>query len=375
MAFERAAAGVTLPPLNDAARELAHDVGNLLTAILGAADAVLERTGIDPETVADVSNIREGARRGAALVQNLRSGAVVQIGSIAVNETIRATSRLLAHRLGADITLTLALGEPDLHVRAHASQLDRVLLNLIANARHAMPAGGTLTLATSRRVVDVAEQGVPDIIPPGDYVAIDVADTGTGIPPDQMSKIFESGVSSWRHGGGSGLGLSSVRGIMRQCAGFLSVASVEGGGARFTIYLPRSEKEAIVPVARVDRAGVSARRVLLVEDDLLVRQVAERVLRRSGWTVLCADAAEEALEIFKQSGCDLLITDLALLGMDGLALVRLIRAEKPELPVIVSSGYEADVSAIEFGTARTLFLTKPYGKEELLETVARIAIP
>jgi two-component system cell cycle sensor histidine kinase/response regulator CckA len=353
--------------VNDA-HEVAHDLNNLLTAIIGAADAVLERSGSDPETRADIAHIREGARRGATLVRRLRGDTHHPPHLISVDDMIRATYRLLDHRLGAKVSLTLDLAEPDGQVLADLSQLDRTLLNLIANASHAMPNGGTVTLATTRRVVAIEDQRMPDTIPPGDYVVITVSDTGMGMSPDQMARIFEPGFSSRHEAGGSGYGLSSSRDIVRQSGGFLSVESAEGCGARFEIHLPRVEA-ATVPEAA---PAASARTVLLVEDDPLVRRVAERTLHRAGWTVLCADSAEDALEVLKESLCDMMISDIALPGMDGVGLARLVLARQPGMPVILTSGYERAAADDEFRNANVVFLTKPYGQAELLAAIARI---
>jgi two-component system cell cycle sensor histidine kinase/response regulator CckA len=356
---------------NDDTREVAHDVSNLLTAIIGAADAVLERSGIDPEARADVAHIREGARRGAGLVQRLRGGTTDALGFISVNATIRATSRLLAHRLGANIALTIALGEPDFQVRADPSQLDRLLLNLVANARHAMADGGTVTLVTSRRMMFHAETRFPDTIPPGDFGVISVTDTGSGIPREALPRIFEPGVSSRRHAGGSGLGLASVRDIVSRCDGFVAVESVKAGGTRFEIFLPGHDAVAQPGPAAPPAATTGT--VLLVDDDPIVRQIAERVLHRAGWVVLPAESAEDALEILKKARCDLVISDIAMPGMDGVALARHVQEARPDLPIILTSGYERTTTEDGFGIGNFVFLTKPYGQEDLLEAVARVA--
>jgi two-component system cell cycle sensor histidine kinase/response regulator CckA len=357
------------------AHDVAHDLNNLLTAIIGAADAALERSVTDPEARADIAHIREGARRGAMLVRRLRgdtNDAACAPELIAVNDTIRATSRLLDHRLGADVALVLDLAEPNDKVKADPSQLDRTLLNLVVNASHAMPEGGTVTLSTARRIVAARELLSPDTVPPGDYVLITVADTGVGIPPDQISRIFTAGFSSRRNAGGSGLGLASVRDVVHQSNGYLSVASVEGRGARFDIYLPRVDDEAPPAVAETAQMATS-RTVLLVEDDVLVRHVIERALRRAGWIVLSAGSAEQALEILTRSVCDLMISDIAMPGMDGVALARLVLARQPELPVILTSGYACPAADAEFRVANVVFLVKPYGHAELLGAVERIA--
>jgi two-component system, cell cycle sensor histidine kinase and response regulator CckA len=363
------------PASGEDVRKLAHDFNNLLTAIIGAADAILQRSEIDPETRADVAHIREGAHRGTTLVRRLR-GATQDVadppGLISVNETIRATWRLLDHRLGANIALAQELREPGALVAIDPSQLDRALLNLIANARHAMPDGGTVTLGTSRRVVAVAESRVPDTIPPGNYVVIVVEDGGAGIPHEQMSRIFKAGFSSRRPAGGSGIGLSSTREIVRQANGFLSVESVEGQGTRFEIHLPcvESAPALIQPMAA---AMNTAPTVLLIEDDLLVRNVTERTLLRAGWNVLCAISAEEALEVLREGKCDLIISDIALPGMHGVALARLVRERLSGVPIILTSGYERSAMDEAGDVMNVVFLTKPYGQTELLEAVSRIA--
>jgi two-component system cell cycle sensor histidine kinase/response regulator CckA len=264
-------------------RKVAHDFNNLLTAVIGAADAILQRSGIDPETRADIAHIREGARRGTTLVRRLRGTtqeAAGPPGLISVNQTIRSIYRLLDHSLGANVALKLDLQEPDEQVAIDPSQLDRALLNLIANARLAMPNCGTVTLGTSRRAVAVAESRVPDTIPPGYYVVIAVEDCGAGIPHAQISRIFKAGFSSRRQAGGSGIGLSSTCEIVHQANGFLSVASVEGQGTRFEVHLPcvESALALIQPPAAATNAALT---VLLVEDDLLVRNVTERTLQRA----------------------------------------------------------------------------------------------
>jgi two-component system cell cycle sensor histidine kinase/response regulator CckA len=251
------------------------------------------------------------------------------------------------------------------------SQLDRALLNLIANARLAMPNCGTVTLGTSRRAVAVAESRVPDTIPPGCYVVIAVEDCGAGIPHGQISRIFKAGFSSRRQAGGSGIGLPSTREIVRQANGFLSVASIEGQGTRFEIHLPCVES-APAPILPMNAVTNAASTVLLVEDDLLVRNVTERTLQRAGWNVRCAISAEEALEVLREGECDLVISDVALPGMDGVALARLVRARLLAVPIILTSGYERTAADGAADVTNVGFLIKPYGQAELLDAIARI---
>jgi two-component system cell cycle sensor histidine kinase/response regulator CckA len=355
-------------------REIAHDFNNLLTAIIGATDALLRRPGIDPESRADIANMREGARRGAVLIRRLQLGSEdppAAADFIYINETIRATSRLLTHRLGSQIALTVELAEPDSQVRAEPAQLDRVLLNLIANARHAILASGVVTLRTECRTIAEAEHRVPDTVPRGDYVVIAVADTGTGMHRDEVLRIFDPGLSSPYDSGNFGLGLSSVRQIVRQCGGFLTVESTKGQGTRFEIFLPRGYGDPRPEAASEPRPSTVGRVVLLVDDDLLVRRVVERVMRRAGWTVRSADSGEIALAVVKEASIDLMISDVRMYGMDGLTLTRLALAWQPDLPIILTSGYEFTALDLAVGDANVTFLPKPYGQTDLLAAVAR----
>ena len=350
---------------------LAHDLNNFLTAIIGGAESILERLWIDQETRVDITNIREGARRAGALIRDAspipRETSLRNV--ISLNETILATSRLLAFRLGSDIALTLDLTEAGDGVRAEPSQLDRILLNLVANARYAIDGSGAVTLRTERRLLTAASPCVPDTIPPADYVVIVVADTGSGIARDQLRRVFEPGVSSRIASGGSGLGLASVRDIVRGLNGFLAIESVVGGGTSVAIFLPRHARETrcsrVTEARSPSRAGV----VLLVDDDSLVRQLTEQILRRAGWSVLCAGSAEAALEVSRHSTYDLLITDVAMQGMDGVMLTRQMLARLPELPVILTSGYAEIGMVHDLRSANVRFLTKPYGRVDLLEII------
>jgi two-component system cell cycle sensor histidine kinase/response regulator CckA len=356
-----------------ASREAAHDLNNLLTAIICAADSALRAPGIDAGTREDLAHIREGARRGVALVLGHDANRDVAAPVVSVNATIRGTSRLLAHRLSANVNLVIDTEERDDLARIEPASLDRVLLNLVINAGRAMPAGGTVVLRTERRVLAEPSTGVPDAVPAGDYVAVTMTDSGTGIAKDRLPRIFERGFSVWREADGSGLGLASVWDCVRRSHGYLAVESVEGRGTRFTIFLPLHRGEPDQPAVPEPSASIRIGVVLLVEDDPMVRQIAERILRREGWTVLHADSAEAALDLLEETRCDLMIADIALPGMDGLALTEQARNRWPELPVVLTSGYALS----HFGSEppRVAFLSKPYGRAELLEIVSRVVEP
>ncbi len=314
---------------------IAHDFNNLLTAILGAADAILGRAETPTETAADAQQIRRGVERGAALVRQLLAFSrqqTLQPRIVAVNAAIEDAAHLLRRLLGAKIALAIALEQPGRHVKVDPGQLDQVLLNLAVNARDAMADGGTLTLASGHATLYRPRLAGTETIPPGRYVTITVEDSGVGIPEAVLPRIFEpffttkrapgssglgragqraNGRGSNGQGrigqgvvelGGTGLGLSTVLGIVRQSGGFLEVASQVGVGTRVVVYLPR-HTAAATAAATSRRPGPAAtgggRVVLVVEDEAPVRLVLARALTRAGWRVLAAETAESALEMLQ----------------------------------------------------------------------------
>ncbi len=385
---------------------IAHDFNNLLTAILGAADAILGRAETSVDTVADVQQIRRGVDRGAALVRQLLAFSrqqTLQPRIVAVNAAIEDAARLLRRLLGEKIVLKLELEEPGRRVMVDPGQLDQVLLNLAVNARDAMAEGGTLTLASGHETLYRPRLTGTEIIPPGRYVTITVADSGVGIAEAVMSRIFEpffttkrapgmSGLGGIGHGGagqggtgqgGTGLGLPSVLGIVRQSGGFLEVASEVGIGTRMVVYLPRyvAAEADIVPTqppAPVAIGG-AGRVVLVVEDEASVRVVLARALVRAGWRVLAAETAEAALEMLQNpaelpdSQPSVVISDVVMPGMDGPALVRAVRRICPGIPAVLVSGYAEPALRQDLVAADIIFLAKPYATAELLELVARLA--
>ena len=282
---------------------IAHDFNNLLTAIIGAADDALARTA-DVLTLEDLHQIRTSADRGADLVRQLLAFSrqqALQPRIIAVNEAVQRVAALLRRVLGSKIALDLQLAVPDRMVQVDPTQLDQVLVNLAINARHAMPGGGRLTLRTGLNTLDQPLARGPETIAPGPYGVIEVADTGIGIPPDMLPRIFDPFFTTRREQGGSGLGLSTVHGIVRQSGGYLDVDSAEGQGARFTIYLPccaaSPGAEAAAPVAApgLHPAAPAGRLVLVVDDEAAVLKLAARALTGRGWSVLAAESGEVAL--------------------------------------------------------------------------------
>ena len=303
-------------------------------------------------------------------------------GLVAVNDAILGISRLLAHgpsgldhemqgsgatALPGGTLLTLELDDSGPYIWADPPLLDRVLLNLVTNARHATRDGGTVTLHTARRTVTTAEQHIPDLILPGDYAVITVADTGTGIPAEQLPHIFSRGFTTRRDAGGTGLGLATVFEIVHRSGGFLAVDSKAGEGTRIEIHWPRRPAPSELPVPPPGLA-------LLVEDDPLVSRVAERMLRRAGWRLAVADSAEAAIALLEaeEASYDLLISDIELPGMDGVALAKYVRSRRPALPIVMTSGYPETRTTADWADDGIAFLSKPYRQNELLAVMARV---
>jgi two-component system cell cycle sensor histidine kinase/response regulator CckA len=373
---------------------IAHDFNNLLTAILGAADGIVEREPLG-ETEEDARQILASARRGAALVRQLLAFGrqqTLQPRSLAVNAVIEDVSGLLKRLLGGKVRLVLALEQPGRMVRADPTQLDQVLINLAVNARDAMPEGGDLTLRSGHITVFRPLIQGAETIPPGRYVMIEVQDTGTGIRPDVLPRIFDPFFTTKRETGGSGLGLSTVHGIIRQSDGFLAVDSEPGRGTSMRIYLPRWDEAEAVAIPRLPKPQPPQPRseapacgqgvVLLVDDEDAVRHLAARALQRAGWQVLSADSGESALELLRERPPDApilsaLISDVVMPGIDGAALAQQVRGAyaAADVPVILVSGYAESPLRGGLQAHSTLFLAKPYSLADLVGTLAKATAP
>ena len=377
------AQGQKLQAIGQLAGGIAHDFNNLLTAILGAAEAMRDRAGEDAETREDLARITGAAERGAALVRQLLAFGrqqTLQPRVIGINAAIRDIAGMLRSLLGAGVRLELTLDREEPLARVDPTQFDRVLVNLAVNARDAMADGGLLTLHSGHVCLFRPLTRGAETIPPGSYVMVEIRDTGAGIPADVLPRIFEPFFTTKREQGGTGLGLATVHGIVRQSGGFLIVDSMPGQGTSLRLYLPRAAgpADALAP-SLLSPAPVAApgrgRMVLLVDDEAMVRDLAARALRHRGWEVLAYDSAESALAAF-ESGPPLalaaVISDVVMPGLDGPALVRRLRAQRPGLPAILISGYAQEslrAALIDDGIA---FLPKPYALKDLLALVARV---
>ncbi len=368
---------------------IAHDFNNLLTAIIGASDDLLDGGG-GADAADDVRLIRTSAERGAALVRQLLAFGrqqTLQPCELSINEAVEGLTGLLRRLLGGSVQLELELEQPGCTVLVDPTQLDQVLVNLAVNARDAMPEGGQLTLRTGHITLFRALIRGEEAIPPGRYVMVEVQDSGCGIPADVLPRIFDPFFTTRRERGGTGLGLSTVHGIIRQSNGFLAVDSLPGKGTRMRIYLPRRDGEAMAiprlpPAATVAAATLVAspsaspsgpRTILFVDDEDGVRRLASRAFSKRGWTVLSAESAEAALALLKPNGTaeslSAIVSDVVMPGMDGSALVRAVRALRPGLPAILASGYAEEAVRGDLAAEGIGFLTKPYTLKDMLAIV------
>lgn len=372
-----------LPEVGRLAGGVAHDFNNLLTAILGDAEAVLARS-TDPASVAELQQILDSAARGAALVRQLMAYArrqTLEPRAVALNELVRGGEGLLRRLLGEGVRLELALEEPARLVKVDAGQFDQVLLNLAVNAREAMGGQGTLRISTTHAALLQPRSEGAATIPPGRWVVLDVADTGQGIPPEVLPRIFEPFFTTRRDRGGTGLGLATVLGIIRQSGGHITVETLAGQGTTFRIWLPRHEGPAEAPAAPAPVAPAPPAPpapqlpVLLVEDESAIRRLSERALRRAGYEVQVAESGEEALALLDAATVApcVLVSDVAMPGMNGLELARRARGRFPGLPVVLVSGYAEAALGADLPAERIRFLAKPYRPQELVALVGAAA--
>ncbi|MFC3087476.1 ATP-binding protein [Tabrizicola soli] len=363
---------------------IAHDFNNLLTAISGHCDLLLLRHGQEDPDYADLEQIRQNANRAAALVGQLLAFSRKQTlkpERLDLQDVLADLTHLLNRLVVERVGLTLAhrgqeLGKVLGEIRADKRQLEQVLINLVVNARDAMPNGGSIRIETEP--VTLAEPLKRDraSVPAGDYSVIRVIDTGIGIAPEQIQHIFEPFYTTKRVGEGTGLGLSTAYGIVKQSGGYIFVDSVLGVGTTFTLYFPVSDggEHELAPEAQVrrlpSRQGEGV--VLLVEDEAPVRAFASRALRLRGYTVLEAANAEEALKTLEDPRLevDVFVTDVVMPGLDGPSWVKQAIERRPNVRVVFVSGYAEDaLSEDQSRIPNSVFLPKPFSLNELTRTV------
>lgn len=359
---------------------VAHDFNNLLTAISGHCDLLLLRHDQGDQDYGDLIQINQNANRAAALVGQLLAFSRKQTlmpEVLDLRDTLSDLAHLLNRLVGEKVTLTLSHDPVLRRVRADKRQLEQVLMNLVVNARDAMPNGGEIRIETEVTSLDQPLQRDRATVPVGDYVTVKVSDEGVGIQPDVLQKVFEPFYTTKRLGEGTGLGLSTAYGIIKQTGGFIFVDSVPNTGTTFTLFFPvhaeqaqeaPSRKQTSQSQAALHGEGV----VLLVEDEAPVRAFASRALRLRGYTVLEAESAEDALALLEDSQLqvDVFVTDVVMPGMNGPTWVRKAMETRPNVNVIFVSGYaEGAFGDSEPGVPNSVFLPKPFSLNQLTETV------
>jgi two-component system cell cycle sensor histidine kinase/response regulator CckA len=347
---------------------IAHDFNNLLSAILSYSEMVMADLPEAHPSREDLEQIRQAGARAAELTQQLLAFSrrqLLQLRPLNLNTVVAGVDRMLRRVIGEDVVLQTILAPEIRPTRGDAGQLEHVLMNLAVNARDAMPAGGTLTITTAD--LDVGPAGLetwPELSP-GRYVTLAVRDTGAGMTREVQERIFEPFFTTKPVGQGTGLGLSTVYGIVAQSGGQVFVRSAPGAGSTFTICLPAHTADAEPTVASPPPRPVhgGAETVLLVEDELLVRQLTHEILRRSGYQVLeASDGAEALRRLHDHPGrIDLLLTDVVMPSMSGYELVERARPLRPEMRILYVSGYSEE-AIIRQGqlTENIELLAKPF---------------
>ena len=361
---------------------VAHDFNNLLTAMIGFCDLLLLRSPPGDPSFADIMQIKQNANRAANLVRQLLAFSrqqTLQPRVLNITDVLYELQHLLERLIGENIKLDVVHGRDLGLAKVDQGQLEQVIINLAVNARDAMPGGGTLTIRTANFRQERALRRGHEVMPPAEYVLIEVADTGVGISKDNLARIFDPFFSTKELGSGTGLGLSTVYGIVKQTGGFVFVTSTPSRGAVFEIYLPRYEAPDGALPARPDAAEPAAVKdltghgtIMLVEDDDPVRIFGARALRNKGYTVIEAKSGEGALDLIRSATekIDLLITDVVMPRMDGPSLVREVREIHPDMKVIFISGYTEDAFRQRLDSDSDIdFLAKPFSLKQLATKV------
>jgi len=356
---------------------VAHDFNNLLTVIRGFADVLSTQFAEEDPRLGEVREIRGAADRATSLTRQLLAVSRRQVlvtREVDLNLLIQDMERMLGRVIGENISIITVPGRDLGWVRADPSQLEQVLLNLVVNARDAMPDGGTLTLETRCKTLAAGrEEPGARGVPPGDYVMLIVHDTGVGMDPATQSMIFEPFFTTKAVGEGTGLGLSTVYGIVQQSNGVITVESEPGSGTMIRIFLPRilepagTPREAAPPRSEPVASRLRAT-ILLVEDDDGVRRLTRRVLEQYGFRAVEARSGVEALELLTldHPRIDAVVSDLVMPGMSGKELVGRLRGLRPEIPVVYLSGYTSEEVTDEIRThSRQTFLQKPFSPDAL----------
>ena len=359
---------------------IAHDFNNLLTGILSYCDLLLDEVRTGDPIRSDVEQIRQAGQRAAGLTRQLLAFSrrqVLQPKVISLNTVLTELDGMVRRLAGEDVVVETEIDPGLWYVLADPGQLEQVVINLVVNARDAMPDGGRITVSTANRIYLPDTPDRPAGVRPGAYVTLGLSDTGVGMDPELLTRIFEPFFTTKEPGKGTGLGLSTVYGIVQQSGGHIAVRSAPGEGATFTVLLPRHTGAEAAAPPRLDRRRLpgGTEILLLVEDEAAVRSSARRLLERNGYTVLEARHGGDALRIAEESErpIDLVLTDLVMPEMGGRELVERLRAHRPGLKVVFMSGYTEKAIAVDgVMPPHTGFVEKPFTVEQLMRRVREI---
>jgi signal transduction histidine kinase len=356
---------------------IAHDFNNLLTAIMGYTEMILDQIGPDKPISRDLEEIRAASERAVALTRQLLAFSrkqTLHLAPVDLNEVVTGMRDMLQRLIGEAVTISLRLTPGLAPILADRTQLEQILMNLVVNARDAMPAGGTVVVDTGWADETEVTAVTHESAAAGNYARLRVVDTGAGMDAQTQSRIFEPFFTTKPVGHGTGLGLSTVYGVIQQLGGHLAVTSQVGRGTTFTLYFPESARDGTLgqvaarkrPMALAEHREV----VLVVEDQRGVRQLVFRILTRHGYTVLEAASAEDALALFEQQGprIDLLLTDVVMPGMSGGALADKLTALRPGLSVLFMSGFTGTDGSSQL-PASAVIVEKPFTASILLQVV------
>jgi two-component system cell cycle sensor histidine kinase/response regulator CckA len=362
---------------------IAHDFNNLLTVLIGRSQLLLRRLGAQDPVRADIEVMEQTADRAADLTRQLLAFSrkqVLQPTVLDLNAVVANLAEMLRRLIGEDIALATALDPALGRAKADPGQIEQIVINLAANARDAMSEGGRLTLETANTDLDAAYARCHVDVHPGPYVMLAVSDTGVGMTPETQAQIFEPFFTTKAPGQGTGLGLATVYGIVKQSGGHIWVYSEPGRGTTFKIYLPRLEEAVDPSVARLVRPEPARghETILLVEDELAVRTLVRDVLLAHGYTVLEARHGRDALRISERhSGpIHLMLTDVVMPEMSGRELAKRLVTLRPTMPVIYMSGY-TDTAVVHHGVLDpgTTFLQKPFTPDALVRKIQQVLDP
>ena len=358
---------------------VAHDFNNILTAILSYSQMIQEQLGADHELLREVGEVEKAALRAAALTRQLLAFSRRQVLTpkvLDLNAVVAEIESMLKRLIGADVELSMLRGDDLWRVKADAGQIEQVLMNLVVNARDAMPEGGKITVQTANVEVGDGREGLS----PGSYVSFAVIDTGTGMDEKTRAQIFEPFFTTKESGRGTGLGLSTVHGIVKQSGGAIAVESATGQGSTFTVYLPRvkATAESKPPEQRQEQGASGSESIMVVEDDELVRNVVGASLRLNGYKVVEVTDRTQALVVAETYGrtnmpMDLMLSDVVTPGMSPTELADRIRSIFPKIKILYMSGYNEHASSYdELLKGGRAFLQKPFTVTALLAKVREV---